>query len=122
MNELENLFHTNIAAWGLHEEAYSKTIYIDQSQFDDLIKFDLNFQPYISIAESCGMSSIMVMKSKTTHRFYIGFVNLAGHGPRYEVRPVRLKEMLNFEYIRKMLANHAQELDGGIDIKEKYEV
>lgn len=122
IEELKNLFHDNICKLNLNEESYSKTIYIDQLIFDDLSKFELNFEPYIDIAKSCLMSSITVMKSKTTNRFYIGFVNLGGHGARFEVRPVRLKEILNVDYIRKMFANYGQELDWGIDIKEKYEV
>lgn len=122
IDELKNLFHDNICKLVLNEESYSKTIYIDQLIFDDLTKFELNFEPYIEIAKSCLMSSITVMKSKTTNRFYIGFVNLGGHGARFEVRPVRLQEILNIDYIRKMFANYGQELDWGIDIKEKYEV
>ena len=120
--DLENIFRNNICKLDLKEESYSKTIYIDQATFDNLIKFDLNFEPYTDIASSCLMTSITVMRSKTTNRFYIGFANVSGHGPRYEVRPVRLKEILNFDYIKKMFANYGQELDWGIDINEKYEV
>jgi hypothetical protein len=68
--ELENLFQDNICKLDLNEESYSKTIYIDQSIFDRLIKFDLNFNPYINIAKGCLMTSITVMKSKTTNRFF----------------------------------------------------
>lgn len=122
INELKNLFHDNIYKLDLNENSYSKTIYIDQLIFENLIKFDLNFEPYIDIAKSCLLTSITVMKSKTTNRFYIGFVNLGGHGARYEVRPVRIKEIQNYDYIKKMFANYGQELDWGIDINEKYEV
>lgn len=122
LDELKNIFHDNICKLDLNEESYSKTIYIDESIYDNLIKVELNFEPYIDIAKSCSMRFISVMKSDTTNRFYIGFANLGGHAPRYEIRPVRLQEILNFDYIRKMFANYGQELDRAIDTKEKYEV
>jgi hypothetical protein len=62
------------------------------------------------------------MRSTKTNRFYIGFVNLGGHGARWEVRPVRLGEVENSNYLKKMLENYGQALDWGIDLKENYDI
>ena len=106
----------------LGESSYHKTIYVESSEFNQLIKYELNFEPHISIANECLMKSIQLMRSEKTNRFYIGIVNLGGHRAIFEIRPVRLNEILNFEYLKKMFQNYAQELDWGIDINEKYEV
>lgn len=122
IEELKKLFNSDNSAIELNEECYSKTIYVDSNIFDELVKYSLDFEPYKTIAEKCLMTSVQIMKSEKTNRFYIGFMNLGGHGARCEVRPVRLKEVLNFEYVEKMFADYGQELDRVIDIKLKYEV
>jgi len=120
--ELEKLFEDNICTTELNEESYSKSRYIGQNLFDDLIKYELNFEPYIEIAKHCSMQNTEIMRSIKTNRFYIGFVNLGGHGARCEVRPVRLGEVENPNYLKKMLENYGQALDCGIDLKEHYDI
>ncbi|MES2811520.1 MAG: hypothetical protein V4670_03535 [Bacteroidota bacterium] len=120
--ELEQLFEDNSCTTELNEESYSKSRYIDQNIFDNLVKYELNFEPYIEIAKHCLMESIQIMRSMNTNRFYIGFVNLGGHSARFEVRPVRLGEVENSSYIKKMLENYGQVLDWGIDLKENYDI
>jgi hypothetical protein len=120
--ELEKLFEDNSCTTELNEESYSKSRYIDQNLFDNLIKYELNFEPYIEIAKHCSMQSTEIMRSIKTNRFYIGFVNLGGHGARWEVRPVRLGEVENPKYLKKMLENYGQALDWGIDLKENYDI
>ena len=122
IEQLQQLFNENLSMVELKEDSFKKTIYVDKSIFDSLIKFDLAFEPYINIAKECLMESIQIMQSTKTNRFYIGLVNFGGHAPAYEIRPVRLIEILNITYIKKMFNNYGQELDWGIDINEKYEV
>lgn len=122
VSELEKLIKDNICVEDLSEECYSKTIYVEQATMDNLIKYELDFQPYMDIAKKCLLQSIQIMKSTHTNRFYIGLVNLGGHGPAYEIRPVRLAEIKDHKYIEKMFANHGQELDWGIDINIKYKI
>ena len=120
--QLQQLFNENQSIVELKEDSYKKTIYVDKPIFDSLVKFDLDFEPYINVAKECLMQSIQIMQSTKTNRFYIGLVNLGGHAPAYEIRPVRLIEILNIDYIKKMFNNYGQELDWGIDINEKYEI
>jgi hypothetical protein len=122
IEKLQQIFNENSCNNELEEDSFKKTIYVDKSIFDSLIKYDLDFEPYIKVAKECLMQSIQIMQSTKTNRIYIGFVNLGGHSPAYEIRPVRLIEILNIDYIEKMFNNYGQELDWGIDINEKYEV
>jgi hypothetical protein len=122
VEQLQELFNENSSIVELKEESYIKTIYVDKSIFDSLVKFDLAFEPYNNVAKECLMQSIQIMQSTKTKRFYIGLINLGGHDPAYEIRPVRLIEILNIAYLKKMFNNYGQELDWGIDINEKYEV
>lgn len=119
--QLHDLF-TNNKCIELNESSYTKTIYVKQSIYESLIPFDLNFEPYCSVAKECLMDSIQIMKSAQTNRFYIGFANLGGHYAVYEIRPVRLKEIKDIDYIKKMFNNYGQGLDFGIDLSEKYEI
>jgi hypothetical protein len=122
ITELENEINLYPPIENLEESSYNKTRYIDGEIYKDLIKYKLNFEPYTEIAKRCSMNSIFIMRSARTNRFYIGFLNIGGHGARYEVRPVRLREIKNEQYIEYMFANHGQQLDRGIDLNEKYEI
>lgn len=104
----------------LDSQCYSKTRYIEQSEFDDLIKYILLFEPYLEIAKRCLMSAVPILRSKRTNRLYIGFVNLGGHRAMCEVRPIRIEEIKNIAYIGKMYSNNGQALDWGLDINQNY--
>ena len=106
----------------LDESRFSKTRYISDSDYDELIKYHLVFEPFVSIAEKCRMRAIPVMRSQKTGRFYIGFVNTGGHKAMCEVRPVRFEEICDSDYIEKMYANHGAELDNGIDRFATYDI
>jgi hypothetical protein len=120
--ELKELFDTYICKSELNESSFRKTRYIDHSVSNNLDRYKLNFEPYIKIADRCGMNYVDILRSKQTNRFYLGFLNTGGHGAVYEIRPSRLSDILNYGYIEDMFANHAQKLDWGIDINEEYEV
>ena len=76
VSELEKLIKDNICVEDLSEECYSKTIYVEQATMDNLIKYELDFQPYMDIAKKSLLQSIQIMKSTHTNIFYIGFDSL----------------------------------------------
>lgn len=120
--ELRQLFEENKPLCELNEYSYSKSRYVTRLEFDSLIQYKLDFEPYLEIARRCSMSGIYVMRSPITNRFYIGFINLGGHGAMWEVRPVRIKEVEDASYIERMLKDHGQQLDWGIDLNENYKI
>jgi len=122
ISELETLFSDYKSNSEIKLDSFRKTRYIDSRTFDNLVSYELDFAPYNEIAKRCSMGSFFIMRSTRTNRFYIGFLNLGGHGPVYEIRPVRLPDVKDYEYMEKMFANHAQQLDWGVDIKEDYKV
>lgn len=106
----------------LHESHFNKTIYAKQNDFMALDKFELNFEPYISLAEECGLSSIVIHKSSNTNRHYLGNLNMAGHGPAFELRPVKIKHVLDIALLKHLLSNHAYELGRVIERGSNYEI
>jgi hypothetical protein len=106
----------------LPESSYDKTRFIGHREFDAMIEYVLSYEPYIKIAERCGMDRFNILQSPVTNRFYIGFINIGGHAPRCEVRPVRLKEIAYADYMLSMFENQGQKLDWGLDLNENYEV
>lgn len=120
--ELKNVVENNPCIEILAESSFRKTRYVEQKVMDELVKYHLCYEPYLSIAKRCMMNEIEVMRSLATNRFYIGFVNLGGHRAVCEIRPVRVSEMVDHEYIEKMFANYGAEMDRGIDITENYTV
>ncbi len=121
-SELEELFLSTIIKKSLNEDSYSKTRCVTVSEFKLLKSYDLNFEPYNSIAVECGMIQTPILQSEKTNRFYIGFLNLGGHGAFGEIRPIRLKEILNLNYIKEMYENHGAKMDREVDMNENYEI
>jgi len=121
-DELDKLFAEHKCEVEIEPDSFRKTRYIDSKTYDNLVKYELAFPLYTEIAKSCSMAFFKIMRSTQTNRFYIGFINLGGHGPAYEIRPVQLSDIKNYEYMEKMFANHAEQLDWGIDLKENYQV
>ena len=120
--ELDKLFSMYQCECEIEPGSYRKTRYIDSLAYDNLVKYELAFPLYTEIAKSCSMAFVKIMRSTQTNRFYIGFVNLGGHGPAYEIRPVQLSDVKNYEYMQKMFANYGEQLDWGVDLKENYKV
>ena len=120
--ELKKLFEEYRPNFELNESSYSKTRYVDGSVYRGFVFYFLEFEPYAEIAKQCSMGVVGIKRSLKTNRFYIGFINLGGHGAVYEIRPVRLKEVLDLEYMKSMFENYCQKMDWGIDLKENYEI
>ena len=122
ISELEKLFKVYRCKAKISEASFIKTRYIDQITYDRLIRYELKFDPYVDIAERCSMKLLEIMRSPITNRFYIGFVNIGGHGARWEIRPVGLLEVKNYQYMERMFAKYGQQLDWDIDLNENYEI
>ena len=118
--ELRKLFEEYRPKFEQNESSYSKTRYVSWSVFVGLELYYLEFEPYVELAKQCPL--ICVLRSKTTNRFYIGFVNDGGHSTIGEVRPVRLKEVLDLEYMKSMFENYCQKMHWGADLNENYEI
>jgi len=122
IDELKDLFKTYSCVTEIDNTNYRKTRYVSGKVFDNLIKYELDFEPFISIKNRIFMSGIPLMRSETTNRYYIGFVNLGGHGPAFEIRPVRLSDVLDFKYIERMYENHGLILDREIELNANYDI
>ena len=120
--ELEELYLSMTTKNTLNEISYSKTRYISVPEFQLLKRYDLDFEPYNSIALECKMNRISILQSKTTKRFYIGYLNLGGHGAFGVIRPVRLKEITNLKYIKEMYENHGEKMNLTVDLNVDYEI
>ena len=106
----------------LDERYYSVTRYVSQDQFESLIQYSLLYEPYLEVAKNCSMSWVSILRSEITNRFYIGLVNLGGHGAVYEIRPITIERIKDVAYIHKMFANHGRELDQGIELNQEYQI
>lgn len=104
------------------DDSFIKTRYVDRTAFEALEKYELDFPPYTDIAKRCLLPCLPIMRSLKTNRFYIGFINLGGHGAVWEIKPVRIIDVKDVNYIERMYANHGQQLDWGIDLNENYEI
>mgnify|MGYP001095048725 CR=1 FL=1 len=120
--DLEELFRELPCNQQIENDSYRKTRFVNNVVFDNLIKYKLDYEPYISIAKRCSMTHIDIMRSQKTNRFYIGFLNTGGHGARYEIRPVKKVDIMDFGYIEDMFANFGQKMDWGIELNENYEI
>jgi hypothetical protein len=106
----------------LAQHHFNKTIYAQQKDFMALVNCELKFEPYISLAKQCGMSSMVIKKSSNTNRFYFGNLNIAGHGPAFELRPIKLQHVLDLSLIKTLFSNHAYELGRVIDRESNYKI
>ena len=110
--ELKKLFDEYRPKFELNESSYSKTRYVDDQTYCDLFLYLLDFEPYIEMAKNCSMIGISLKRSEKTNIFYIGFFNDGGHRSISELRPVRLKEVLDLEYMKSMFENYCQKSTG----------
>ena len=118
ISELENLFKEYPCSFEIGDESFIKFRVVSENIYESFISYELNFWPYVQIAQKCSMSYIDIMRSPKTNRFYIGFTNLAGHAPRCEVRPVKLSQVKNHWYMESLFANYCELLGRGIDSNE----
>lgn len=81
--------------------------------------FDLGFEPYLSLAERCGMSGFGLMKSE--RRIYWGTINMGGHAAQFEIVPMTFEEVQDLKWLERMLENHGLQMHYAVGTA-KYEI
>ncbi|WP_444930487.1 hypothetical protein ACJJIF_01480 [Microbulbifer sp. SSSA002] len=117
---LEKLFYEDL--FGAADEVSSVGIYGSGKHLKEMPEYELNFEPYIGLAKSCGMCSMSLNKSCETGRLYLWSVNLGGHAPRLELVPVSLSLVLDLDFMRRMHENHGHFLALKVDASANYKI
>lgn len=116
---LQSLFSLSPA---LADEEYDKAFLGEQSFLKAFSRYALNFSPYQELAETCGMESFSLMQSNVTHRLYIWNVNLGGHYPRLEMRPVKYEHVVDLKRMAYFHQNWAERMSENLQPKPGYQV
>lgn len=88
--------------------------YVSQQEFYSLEKLNVRFAPYNDYSE--------IYLSPVTNRLYAGNINDAGHGVRFEVRPITIDDVEEGKYILSLYEDWAIELGRNIDASADYVV
>ncbi|MFC3152907.1 hypothetical protein ACFOEK_17845 [Litoribrevibacter euphylliae] len=119
---LEVLFRESEAAYVDFQGSYEKSIYGTHQHLSEMSVYELAFSPYIELAKECGMGSISLRRSNKTGRIYLWNVNLGGHAPKLELRPVSLERVLDLAVMKTLHDNWAYLLGCNIDLEPGYEI
>lgn len=95
----------------LPARCYQKSIYISAAEFRSLAEITLDFSPF---------DGLVVYQSGDTHRLYAGNINLAGHGARFEIRPLRKSDLESAELLTRLYDNFAEEMGKSVDRNLNY--
>lgn len=121
MQDVINLFDTISPVAKLPAICYQNTRYIRWSEFDDMVVYELDFEPYLSIAELCDMYYFTLHKSQ--QRLYLTHCNDAGHPPpRWEARPITLSQLIDVELMTYLMRDHAYQLGLRINFDLDYQI
>lgn len=120
--ELVELFADSESAYDGFSWDYAKSRYGSYQDLQEMPEYQLNFEPYIQIAEKCGMKSLSLKRSSTTGRFYAWNINLGGHTPRLELRPVTLNQVVDLALMKQYHENWACGLGCNIEINPACEI
>jgi len=121
IEELSTLFPKSDRA-ALSEDAYKQSILGTLEHLNSMPVYELLFDPYLELAERCGMSSVSLKQSSQTERLYLWNVNHGGHYPRLEMRPVRLEHVLDLELMYQLHKDWAYELGVNINLHPSYDI
>lgn len=122
MEDLAGLFSKAGSEAELPEDDYKKSIYGTLVHLKSMPVYELVFEPYLELAERCGMSSFNLKLSIETGRFYVWNVNLGGHCPKLEMRPVKLEHVVDLELMYEYHKEWAYELGVNINLNPTYEI
>ncbi|TEW50159.1 hypothetical protein [Psychromonas algicola] len=101
---------------------YAKSRYGAYNMLKDMPEYELAYSPYIEIAKECERSSISLKQSPETGRLYAWNANVAGHGPKLELRAVTLEHVEDKALMKLYHENWAYELGCHIDLDAAYEI
>lgn len=107
-SEVEALFKMNCEVLS-DSFSYTQSYKVGPSDIIDMDFYEFNFEPYVSLASSIGMSYFGI--NGTDNGYYLAHINLGGHGPLCTVRPVNLQQLEDMEYLTKMHANYCSNLE-----------
>ena len=107
-DEVEALFGANAAVLS-DSLSYTQSYKVGPSTIIQMNSYEFNFEPYISLATSLGMSHFRI--NGTDKGFYLTHINLGGHGPLCTVRPVNLAQLKDVEYLTNLKANYCCNLE-----------
>ena len=88
----------------------------------EMPEYELEFSPYIELAELCGLDSVSLKVSPETGRVYLWNVNLGGHMPRLELKPVSLDKVVDLEFMTRMHENHGYNISLEVDVTANYKI
>ena len=111
MSELEELYSELTQDSSLPKSCYETTVLISNVEFGELVYFQLAFEPFVSLAKHCGMTSFGIYGSK--NRLYLGHINTAGHGARFMIRPILLNQLLDVTLMKSLNEDYCQRLESG---------
>ena len=97
----------------LKAAAYRQTRYISHSDFKALEVVQLTFAPY---------EPDYLYHSKRSNRLYAGNINTAGHGAKFEIRPVTLTQVAKGVDVVALYENWAIALSRNVDLNADYEI
>ncbi|WP_421200222.1 hypothetical protein [Aeromonas enteropelogenes] len=93
----------------LPDTYYESSRYISSTEYDEMNMYELDFEPYLYIAEQCGMDFFALYQSK--QRIYLIHCNDAGHPPpRWEAHPIKLSQLNDIELMMFLMRDHAYQL------------
>lgn len=118
IDQLETLFSSSKDSTFLPDSAYQQSILGNQTHLTSMPIYILTFPPYPELAEQCGMTNFSVKRSPDTGRFYLWNVNLGGHYPRLELRPVKLDHLLDIDLMHRYHSNWGYEL--GLNVSKDF--
>lgn len=88
---------------------YLQSYTVTGQQINQLDYFQLDFEPYRSLALSVGATHFGIKKSPL--RFYLGHINLGGHWPLCTIRPLSLEQVKDLDYLHSMMNNYCSALE-----------
>ncbi|WP_024611612.1 hypothetical protein [Pseudoalteromonas sp. TB64] len=121
-DQLVLLFDESQPSYESFEGDYTRSRYGTYQNFFDMPEYQLDYSPFIELALECGMSSFSLKRSSKTGRIYAWNTNIGAHGPKLELRPVKLQHVMNMPLMKKYHENWAYELGCNIDIDATYEI
>ncbi|WP_181382155.1 hypothetical protein [Shewanella sp. BC20] len=120
MQDVINLFDSIKLEAKLPAICYETTRYISWSEFDAMQVYELDFEPYLTIAATCDMRFFTLHQSQ--HRLYLTHCNYAGHAPRWEARPITLSQLTDTALMTKLMQDHAYQLGLRINFDLDYPI
>lgn len=121
-DELVALFNRSQSSRDMYKEDYAKSRYGTSKDLSDMPEYYLEYFPYNELVFEPVVASFSLKRSIATGRLYVWNVNLGGHAPKLELRPVTLEHVMNIPLMKKYHENMAYELGRNITHDATYEI